>query len=99
MKNHCFPIIPCREKCSSFCSHILFLFIIGKCTDDYCQNGGTCQVQTKDKACKCTSSYTGEKCETGTVNIADILLIAETYKRDLCKVCLKLNASEHFHEW
>ena len=35
-----------------------------KCTQDYCQNGGTCVVNGQMPSCICLSGYTGDLCES-----------------------------------
>ena len=38
---------------------------LDECESDPCQNGGTCQDESKKYSCSCLAGYNGNNCETG----------------------------------
>ncbi len=39
------------------------------CSQSSCQNGGTCQEQGSNAVCMCKPGFTGQRCETGRIDI------------------------------
>ena len=51
----------------------LFLFLdIDECSSNPCLNGATCVDQVNGYVCSCPGDYTGDKCQTGMINISDL---------------------------
>ena len=48
--------------CKLICS-VLFLYIVGPCNPDPCQNGGTCTVNGADFFCLCDLGFIGTRCQ------------------------------------
>ena len=52
----------------------LHLFIAGKCQNNPCKNGGTCNLVNGNPKCTCINGLTGATCETSKLNCNDVPL-------------------------
>lgn len=41
----------------------------GPCSNNPCQNGGSCSARGNDYVCQCPASYTGKNCQSGSLFI------------------------------
>ena len=49
----------------SNCKFFHLLAEVADCTDNPCQNGGTCVLGIVGVSCTCQAGYTGDVCDTG----------------------------------